>query len=192
MLSDFTTEDAHAPLQVQSPADKLKGMMSGVAGSLLAANWSSMAVQAKSFVNPLQFSKPLDQADALSRLRANLSQFRLLYGALYFVLLVCSILASPLLLLGVLLIGGGWGYAFVLNDPQTIITVGSYELGRKEKLFALVPGTLLIFLLSGLLTSLIWVAIYSSFLCVPHATFHNPPQTDAFDELSEAAGLPAL
>ena len=38
--------------------------------------------------------------DALSRLRANLSQFRLLYGALYFVLLVCSILASPLLLLG--------------------------------------------------------------------------------------------
>ena len=40
-------------------------------------------------------------------------------------------------------------YAFVLNEPQAIITIGSHELGRKEKLFALVPGTILIFLLSG-------------------------------------------
>ena len=113
MLSDFTTEDGppllDEQLKTSSPADKLRGLVGGLTGTLLAANWSHMAVHAKSFVNPLQFSKPVDQTEALARLRANMKQFRMLYGALYFLLLICSILASPLLLLGVLLIGGGWG-----------------------------------------------------------------------------------
>ena len=49
-------------------------------------------------------------------------------GILFVLVLVYTVLSSPLLLLGLATIGGAWTYAFVLNAPETPINVAGYEV----------------------------------------------------------------
>lgn len=38
---------------------------------------------------------------------------------------------------------------FALHDAHTVVKLGGYELGRREKLFTLIPGTIIIVALTG-------------------------------------------
>ena len=109
-------------------------------------------------------------------------------GILFVLVLVYTVLSSPLLLLGLCTLAGAWAYAFVLTSPETPITIAGFELRRREKLFALIPFTILVVTLCGLINSVVYVLFMTGFLAVPHASFHEVVELDALDAL-ELEGL---
>jgi hypothetical protein len=147
-----------------------------------------LAILARAFVSPTQFSKPADQAECLRRVRSNLSHFRYLYGIIYVFVLGWTILSSPLLLMGLLILAAAWMYCFVLTNQDEALVIGGFELRRREKLLVLVPFSILVVTLSGMINSLLYVVILSTLIALPHASFHEPHELDALDQL-ELEGL---
>jgi hypothetical protein len=116
---------------------------------IYASHRAKTVILARSFFNPLKFSRPANQAEALTRVRANWATYKLFYGVVYGLVLVYTILSSPILLLGLFSIGSSWAYLFVLHDAHAVVKVGDYELGRREKLLVLVPGSIVIIAITG-------------------------------------------
>ncbi|KAG8469516.1 hypothetical protein KFE25_005971 [Diacronema lutheri] len=151
--------------------------------AIYTSNRARTLILGRSFLNPLKFSRPVDQGEALMRLRANWGTYKPFYGLIYFFFLLYTILSSPLLLLGLFSIGGSWAYLFVLHDAPAVVKVGGYELGRREKLLTLIPGTIIMVAVTGALSSLVWVLFISSLVALPHAVTHEKPELDALDQL---------
>ena len=80
-------------------------------------------ILARSFFDPRTFSKPESQTVAIARIRANFAHYRSLYAGLGLVVLLYTVLSSPMLLLGLTMLAGAWAYAFVLNAPEDPISV---------------------------------------------------------------------
>ena len=80
-------------------------------------------ILARSFFDPRTFSKPESREVALARVRANFASYRSLYAVLGLVVLLYTVLSSPMLLLGLSMLVGAWAFAFVLNAPEDPITV---------------------------------------------------------------------
>ncbi len=145
-------------------------------------------ILARGCLNPRTFSKPESREVWLQRVRANYWQYRSLYTILFAVVLVYTVLSSPLLLLGLAMVAGAWAYAFVIKSPESPIEVFGVELRSRQKLMALAPFTLLVVVLTGMINSLIWVLVLTFVLALPHASFHEVPEMDALDAL-ELEGL---
>ena len=145
-------------------------------------------ILARSFVDPRTFSKPENREMCLARVRANFAHYRSLYGILGAVVLVYTVLSSPLLLLGLTFLAACWAYAFVLTKPEDPISIAGYELRRREKLLALTPFSLLVVTLCGLINSLVYVCFLTCIVALPHASFHEVVELDALDAL-ELEGL---
>lgn len=90
-------------------------------------------ILARGFIDPRAFSKPANQEQVIARIRANFAHYRSLYGILMAVILVYTVLSSPLLLLGLTFIAAAWAYCFVLNKPDDPVMVAGYEMRRREK-----------------------------------------------------------
>lgn len=131
------------------------------------------AILARGFFAPTSFSKPESRDVVLARIRANFAAYRSLYGVLFIIVLVYTVLSSPLLLIGLGMLGFAWAYAFVLTSPETPITVFGMELRRREKLLALAPFSVLVVTLCGLINSFLWVLVLTSLIALPHASFHE-------------------
>ena len=68
----------------------------------------------------------------------------MIYGVIFVVCLVYTILSSPMLLLGLAAMLSMWFYSFVLISPDTPLVACGFELKRREKLVVLVPLSLLV------------------------------------------------
>jgi len=147
-----------------------------------------LAILARAFISPTAFSKPADRSECLRRIRANVSHFRNIYGIVFIVVMVYTVLSSPMLLMGLCILAGAWLYSFVLTNQDEALSIAGFELRRREKLIVLVPFSILIVTLSGMINSLLWVFILSSLIALPHASFHEPHELDALDRL-ELEGL---
>ena len=161
-----------------------------LAASDLTAAAGRAKVLSRSFFNPREFSKPVDRTEWLQRVRSNAGHYKLIYSVVFVSALVYTILSSPLLLLGMAATAGAWAYAFVLTSPDTALQVFGFELRRREKLIALVPFSILVVTLTGMINSLIYVLCISSCISLPHASFHEVSELDALDAL-ELQGLAA-
>ena len=106
-------------------------------------------VLARTFFSPSAFSKPETRTEWLSRVQTNASHYWRVYGIIFVCVLVYTILSSPLLLVGLAMLGAVWAYAFLILAPDTALTVFGFELRRREKLLALVPFSLLVVALTG-------------------------------------------
>jgi hypothetical protein len=137
----------------------------------------------RSFFAPTTFSKPESREVWLQRVRGNFAHYRSIYAIVFVIVLVYTVLSSPLLLLGLTLLAGAWAYAFVLTSPETPIMVAGFELRRREKLLALGPFSLLVVVICGLINSLVWVLFLTVLLSLPHASFHEVVELDALDAL---------
>jgi len=165
---------------------KAKGIVSNRAA--LELQLAKVRVLSRSFFNPLEFSKPPDRAQCLHRIQVNAAHYKAIYGLVVITCLVYTILSSPLLLLGLALMLAAWLYAFVLNPADATITVCGQELRRREKFVLLIPFSLLVVLVTGLINSLFSVLMFSALIAVPHASFHECGELDALDAL-ELQGL---
>ena len=147
-----------------------------------------LAILARTFFAPTQFSKPANRTEALARMTANARHYKSIYTVFFFLVLLYTLLSSPLLLIGLSTVAGAWLYSFVLTNQDEPLQLFGFELRRREKLLALVPFSLIVVLLCGLVNSLISVCFFTAVLCVPHASFHEVTEFDALDRL-ELEGL---
>ena len=130
------------------------------------------AVLARTFFSPSAFSKPGTRTEWLNRLRANVTQYWNFYFVLFVVVLVYTVLSSPLLLFGLALLGAAWAYAFL--QAEATLAVFGFELRRREKLIVLVPFSLLVVALCGMINSLTWVIFVTGTLSLPCARPYHP------------------
>lgn len=156
--------------------------------AMVAQLFGTTRVLARSAFNPLEFSRPASQAEWLQRVRTNGLHFKQLYAIVFLVCLVYTILSSPLLLFGMLMLAGAWLYAFVLQPPEAVLEVFGFQLTRRNKLLVLVPFSILVVTLTGMINSLLYVLVLSSIVSLPHASLHVPAEFDELDAL-ELEGL---
>mmetsp|Transcript_1727 Transcript_1727/g.4868 ORF Transcript_1727/g.4868 Transcript_1727/m.4868 type:complete len:195 (+) Transcript_1727:115-699(+) len=147
-----------------------------------------LAITARAFASPTSFSKPQDRSEWLRRVRSNFSSFKTIYGLVFIAVMVYTVLSSPMLLCGLFILAGAWVYSFILTNQDEALTIAGFELRRREKLIVLVPFSILVVTLSGMINSLLWVLVLSSIISLPHASFHEPHELDALDQL-ELEGL---
>ena len=132
-----------------------------------------------------EFSKPKNRGELVDRLRSNTYQFKLMYGILYLGVLVYYLLTSMSLVFGVVLIAGSWTYFFAITNADTPMTIGGHTLGRKEKTFCCIVGSLLVAVFTGIFSTLLWVLAVGSILTVAHASFRKKLESDPLFELEQ-------
>jgi len=188
-MTPMTSAPAAAPAEDTPPAPGIFKKVLETARSLLgnkamlASLLGTIRVLARSAFNPLEFSRPASQAECLQRIRTNGWHFRQLYGIVFVSCLIYTILSSPLLLFGMLMLVGAWVYAFVLQAPGATLEVAGFQLKRREKLLVLVPFSILVVTLTGMINSLLYVVVLSSIVSGPHAALHIPAEFDELDAL---------
>jgi hypothetical protein len=155
---------------------------------IMTQMFGTLRVLTRSAFNPLEFSKPADRTECLHRVRTNGYHYRHWYSIVFLGCTVYTILSSPLLLFGMLMLLGAWLYAFVLTAPDAIMEVAGFQLKRRERLLVLVPFSILVVTLTGMINSLLYVVVLSSLVSLPHASFHTPAEFDELDAL-ELEGL---
>ena len=156
--------------------------------AIMSQMFGTLRVLTRSAFNPLEFSKPADRTECLNRVRTNGYHYRHLYSIVFLICTVYTILSSPLLLFGMLMLLGAWLYAFVFMAPDAIMEVAGFQLKRRERLLVLVPFSILVVTLTGMINSLLYVIVLSSLVSLPHAAFHTPAEFDELDAL-ELEGL---
>ena len=74
-----------------------------------------------------------------------------------------------------------WGYALRTTGA---LTVFGKEVGAGiPKLYVLVPLSVLIGLVTGMLTVLVYATVIFACVTMPHMSFHEPARFDALDAL---------
>ena len=182
--------DFSAPLPQAMSAEA--GGISGALTRLLNRElWGALASQilglSKSFFNPVEFTRPSNQAEVVARIYANANRFSLLYGIFFLPVLLHQVFSSTFLVMGSLVIVGTWGYSYGLKREDTTISAFGIEL---PKMIACVAVTVVIVLLTGMLSALLGAIFLFSLVGLPHMALHSASAADAMDalELQPVAG----
>lgn len=132
------------------------------------------------------FAKPESLSEATSRIKKNLSYFRVNYGIVLVAMVALSILWNPFSIFCLALLGGMWFYTFMVRAEPIVIYGRS--LSEREKFIACVAITILVMfgltkvgavLLSGII-------IGSAAVCA-HGAFRVPD--DLFLDDQDAGGF---
>ena len=142
--------------------------------------FGKVKVLSRSFFNPMEFSKPGSQADWLERVSVNASHFKLMYALIFLPVLVHTMLSSMWLRIGSCVLILLWAYALLKADTMTVFGV---ELRDREKLYVLVPLSVVIGLMTGMINALLYATVLFACVTMPHMSFHTPARFDALDAL---------
>ena len=182
-MADFST-----PLPQAGGAAPTKATGAGAASICTQAldkkAWSNsfarVKVLSRSFFNPMEFSRPSSQADWLERVSVNASHFKLLYALIFLPVIVHTMLSSMWLRIGSCILAALWGYTLAKTGTATLCGM---ELRDREKLYVLVPLSVVIGLLTGMVNALVFATLIFACVTMPHMSFHEPARFDALDAL---------
>lgn len=82
--------------------------------------------------------------------------------------------------------------AFVIQPPEATLEIFGFQLKRREKLLVLVPFSILVVTITGMINSLLYVVVLSSIVSLPHASLHVPAEFDELDALELEGLAPAV
>ena len=155
--------------------------------SMLGKAWwlatlSRVKVLSRSFFNPMEFSRPESQADWLNRVSVNAAHFKPIYALVFLPVLVHTFLSSFWLRIGAVVLALLWGYGFGVKGDSPLNVFG-FELKAREKLYFLVPASLLVGLLTGMINALVYATVLFACVTMPHMSFHKAASFDALDAL---------
>lgn len=148
---------------------------------------NSLRKEMMSCVDVREYSKPQSRAEVTTRIKANLKHFRLIYSTTVLFFFVYFLLTSPLLLGGLLIIAALWVYFFQITDPEEVLNIAGYELGKTEKFGVLLSITLLTTVFGGLFSYIFYVGVTSSLFILGHASLRNEIETDPLDALADVS-----
>ncbi|KAK1321556.1 PRA1 family protein B2 [Acorus calamus] len=120
------------------------------------------------------FSRPESTTDALSRLRKNLSYFKINYLALLALVLALSLLSNPLSLLTLAALLSAWSllYLFRPSDPPLVLLGRSFS--DRETLGGLVVVTVVVIFLTSVGSILISALMAGAALVCVHGALRVP------------------
>ena len=82
-----------------------------------------------------------------------------------------------------------WGYAFMYKNGEVPLSCFGFEFKAREKLYVLVPASIIVGLVTGMLNALIYAAIIFALVTLPHMSFHAPASFDALTRRTRASDL---
>lgn len=133
-------------------------------------------------IDPREYSRPPSD-QIMARISNNAKYFKITYSLVFLIVMTLVVLASPIVFLALGLIGGMWYALFIARNPDEVFNIRGHEIGRREKLTALIPATLLIVTFGGLISTLIYILFLGSAVCGTHAALRNKIEVDPLDEL---------
>ena len=145
-----------------------------------SASFTRVKVLSRSFFDPREFSRPATQADWLERVSVNAGHFKMLYALVFLPVLVHTMLSSRWLRMGSCILVVLWGYALRTTGP---LNVFGMEVSAGQKLYVLVPLSVVIGLLTGMINALVYATVIFACVTMPHMSFHEPARFDALDAL---------
>merc|ERR1719445_55307 len=140
--------------------------------------WSATCRGILEFLSPTEFSKP-DAKVVWKRLSMNTQYFLTNYVATGLIIFSFTILTSPWLFFGMLMIG----YLWFMAARQESIKIGKFRLQGNRKFGALCIFTVIAMLLLGFHQTIFVTTAISSATVFLHAIFHKVP--DAMNEVED-------
>jgi len=128
------------------------------------------------------YSKPISAEQALSRIRANTSFFRVTYTAVFATVVTLFILSNPTLFIFTILLVALWA-GFLAQSPDHVLKLGNVELRRQEKLLILASATVLVVVFGGLISSALYILFMTGFIVGVHGALKEPIELDALEQL---------
>eukprot|EP00924_Labyrinthula_sp_SR-Ha-C_P006626 maker-scaffold_29-snap-gene-0.51-mRNA-1 protein AED:0.02 eAED:0.02 QI:139/1/1/1/1/1/3/947/221 len=132
-----------------------------------------------------QYGIPENREVMFTRVRSNLSNFRLMYGVTVLFFFCYFLLTSPFLLTCLLLTVALWTYLFQFKKPDEVVQIAGYSLGQKEKYAVMLPLTGFVVLFGGLLNYFLYVAFTSSIVIFAHGALRKEIEVDPLSELAD-------
>ena len=163
-------------------AVKMGNPLQGVTG--LKSFFTLLKREAPKLVDVRSYSKPASFEQATTRLRANVSYFRISYSAVFVTVLLLFILSNPILFVSTIALIVMWS-AFLSQPPDHVLKLGSVELKRNEKLMILGSTSVLVVVFGGLISSALYVLTTSGIIISAHGAFKEPVEVDALDQLEQ-------
>lgn len=137
------------------------------------------------------FSRPESLADAIARIRKNLSYFRVNYAAFLVFTLAVSLLSHPFSLLLLLSLLAAWCFLYLFRPADSPLILFGRQFSDRETLGALVLFTVLVVFLTSVGSVIISALSVGAGLICAHGAFRVPEDLflDEPDPAGPAAGL---
>lgn len=120
-------------------------------------------------VNCRKFSNPSGPDDWRKRIMANFSHFKILYLTITVALTIWSLLFNLWIMSGIILLVLGWYYF----SPLAVLLCKIEKPTTIQKITIMVPVSIVVALVTGIISKLIELAIFSLVISVSHASFHR-------------------
>ncbi|KAL9247707.1 hypothetical protein vseg_021111 [Gypsophila vaccaria] len=132
------------------------------------------------------FSRPCSLSEGTSRIRKNLSYFRINYLILLVVVLAFSLFSHPLSLISLLLLISAWLFLYFFKPSDQPLTICSRTFSNNETLALLVVATFLILFFTSVGSLLISTTLLGAAIICIHGVFRDPVNLflDSQDEAS--------
>ncbi|XP_074576929.1 PRA1 family protein B1-like [Curcuma longa] len=136
------------------------------------------------------FSRPESLSDAASRLRKNLSYFRVNYAAIIAAVLAVSLITNPFSLVVLLALLAAWCLLYLFRPSDSPLVIFDRTFSDRETLAGLVLATVFVLFLTSVGSLLISALVAGSAIVGVHGAFHVPD--DLFLDDREAGASSGL
>ena len=182
-MADFSTPLPQATAAAAQDAPAGSWFATALSKDAWLGTLGRVKVLSRSFFRLSEFSKPESQADWLHRVSVNAHTYKVMYSLVLLPVLVYTMLSSMWLRIGTVVLVALWGYAFMYKNGEVPLSCFGFEFKAREKLYVLVPASIIVGLVTGMLNALISAAIIFALVTLPHMSFHAPASFDALDAL---------
>ena len=132
------------------------------------------------------FSRPESTSEAISRIRKNLSYFRVNYMAVIAAVLAVSLFTNPVSLLVLLGLLAGWCFLYLFRPTDTPLVILGRHLSDWETLLGLSALTVIVVFLTSVVSVIITAVFVGAAIVGAHGAFRVPE--DLFLDDQEPGG----
>ncbi|KAL7582674.1 hypothetical protein Lser_V15G44063 [Lactuca serriola] len=133
------------------------------------------------------FSRPETFSEAVSRVRKNLSYFRVNYSAILAVFVALSLLSHPISLFFFVGVVWAWLYLYLFRSPDQPVVLFEHNFSDRQALGILILSTILIVFLTGLGSLIMYSSLIGlGMLCI-HGAFRIPQEVFVEDQQPDIA-----
>ncbi|KAM6578359.1 hypothetical protein CsatB_030196 [Cannabis sativa] len=139
------------------------------------------------FVDRTAFSRPATFSDAASRVRKNITYFRVNYVTLIAAVLAYFLISHPFSLLALIFLIGAWLFLYVLRPSDQPLEIYGRTYSDAQTLTGLVLTTLVAILITSVVSLLVSAVIVGVTIVCAHGAFRDPE--DLFVDDQELVGF---
>ncbi|KAL3850558.1 hypothetical protein ACJIZ3_012440 [Penstemon smallii] len=140
-------------------------------------------------IDTAAFSRPVSFSDATTRIRKNLSYFRINYLTVLALVLAFSLLSHPLSLLTLLSLLAAWLFLYLLRPGDQPIVIFNRTFSDREAMWILIAVTIFVVFLTNVGSLLMSASVIGIGIVCVHGAFRDPEDLFLDDQDSAGSGL---